>query len=422
VVRYSRWCSILMVVVATTSCGERAEPGQASVSVQRSDSAGIEIVQIAGEVEDLPTWTLSDEAVAEVRGDVEPFLGRVGEVALLRDGRILVADAQTAGLYRFGAREPAFDLLGSEGDGPGEFRAITTLSVTANDDAYAYDRRHRRLSEFSSEGDFLRSIPIDASATSDGVTPRRVWAFDSGRFALQGIGPLASEVETEGARRDQRAAVLLSLDSTEATVGERITFQGGYTIRAILQGRGIIIVAPFANVPIVSAGRERIVYGSGLSYELTVAHDDLTPERIIRWPGWVEPLTEEVLEPTRSEAHAQFAASFPDQADMMTEAMFTAELLPRTLPALGSALVDDSGRIWVARFQPTTRRARQRNAWHVLDPDGTPLARVVLPDRARLVAVRGDHVAVVVRDELDVEHLRVLTIEEAGSAKVAGSP
>ena len=369
------------------------------------------MVDIEGDVDELPLWTLSDDPILEVRGDTAPFIGRIGPVALLGDDRVLLVDSQSDELYLFDQRNATFDVVGGQGDGPGEFRAISTLSVTPGDTAYAFDRRHRRVSVFAPDGTLVRSIAIGAAIASDSLIPRRVWALASGSFVVQGDSPLAGTTESEEARRDQRDVLLLPVDGAGALAGSGTRYRGGYTIRAILSGRGIIIVAPFANVPVATAGGDVVVYGSGIDYELVLSTPDLRPSRIIRWPGWIQALSADVLNATRSEAEAQFRASLPERADLIVEAMFTPELLPETLPALGAALLDDRGRIWVARFQASTARWNQSDAWHVLDPEGTPLARLVLPDRARLAAVHGERVAVIVRDALDVEDLHIYTLE-----------
>lgn len=93
--------------------------------------------------------------------------------------------------------------------------------------------------------------------------------------------------------------------------------------------------------------------------------------------------------------------------------MFMESFVPERLPALSAAKVDELGQIWVSAFRVSTDRWNQSNAWHVLDPEGRPRARVQLPARSRLVAVRSDRVAVVTLDDLDVEHVRVLEIEPA---------
>jgi hypothetical protein len=106
----------------------------------------------------------------------------------------------------------------------------------------------------------------------------------------------------------------------------------------------------------------------------------------------------------------------------MIELFFSSEVRPDTLPALGSALLDEDGRIWVARYRAPDDPAvafsgpeqewRQRDLWHVLDADGKPIARVLLPPESRLLAVRSDRVAVATRDALRAESVRVLTIDK----------
>lgn len=400
--------SLALVVMA---CSGDTDPSQSLVIAEESDSAGIALVQITGEVADLPLWPLSDDPVAEVRGDVAPFFGGIGQVALLGDGQVVIEDAQIETLYLFARDGAAFRTMGQEGDGPGEFRAISTVSVTSGDTVHVFDRRHNRMSVFSPDGDLMRSVPMDASITSEGVIPRRAWALESGRMVAQGTSPLTITVEPESAVRDQRDVLVFALDRSGHAQAPALRFQGGYTIRGMIRGQGIIIVAPFANVPIIAAGQDQVVHGSGVTYELVVASADLRPARIIRWPGWASPLTDARLMSARAEAASQFKETFPEQADLIVDAMFSEELLPTTLPALGAAQVDDQGRIWVRRFQPSTARWNQPDSWHVLDALGVPLARVRLPDRTRLAAVRGDEVAVIYRDELDVEHLRVYAFE-----------
>lgn len=79
---------------------------------------------------------------------------------------------------------------------------------------------------------------------------------------------------------------------------------------------------------------------------------------------------------------------------------------PERRPSIGRVLTDDEGRLWVERFEPTRLGAQLQvpgNWWTVLAVDGRPIARLQLPPRTRLEAVRGDRVAVVQWDELDVQ-------------------
>ncbi len=409
--------TVLLAASALIACGDRSDPQPSTLSVTHADSAGVVIVEITGDPAELPVWSLADEPTTEIRGDTAPFIGSIGEVAVLSDGRLLLEDDQSKSLYLFRPDGTTFSVLGARGDGPGEFRDINALSLTAGDTVYAFDRRQRRMSVFDASGAFLRSIPLDTELDSEGELPRRAWALTSARLVAHVASPLEITDSPNLVQRDQRDVVLHSLDGAGSPVGSSLRFQGGYSIRGFVKDRGIIIVPPFANAPILASGNGQFVHGTGLEYELVVSGPDLTPMRVLRWPGWVEPLSDTVLAATRAKAAEGFSeirATDPDAADLIVDVMFTKDLLPSTMPALGSALMDDRGRLWVSEFRPSPDRLNQRDAWHVLDGDGTPLARVRLPDRARLVAVRNDHVALVMLDDLDVEHLRVLRLRREG--------
>jgi hypothetical protein len=136
--------------------------------------------------------------------------------------------------------------------------------------------------------------------------------------------------------------------------------------------------------------------------------------RIVRWDGWVQPLTQEIVSVLRDSIDASLEtmrAQNPDMAATVLNWLFEPTLLPTVLPGVGTAMLDEEGWIWVARYRPSTELWHEEDAWHVLDPEGTPVARVRLPSKARLAAVRQDRVAVVVRDSLDVDQVHVLAIE-----------
>ena len=321
-----------------------------------------------------------------------------------------VADSRSAELYLFGTDGATYKQVAGVGDGPGEFRAISSMSVTAADTVYVFDRRHVRITVLDPDGALVRTVPVDPDMAAEGNSPQRAWHSGRDGVVVESTSPLAVEGDPRGVIRDQRDAVLFPLSEDGSVRGSTARFQGGYTVRTMIGERGIIIVSPFANVPIVGVGTDRAVYGSGIQYDLTISSADLTPSTIIRWPGWNRPLTDALLDSVRAQALSRFGESFPEQAESIVDAMLDEELLPSTLPALGSALVDDAGRIWVAAFQPSMNRSDQANVWHVLSPQGDPLARVRIPDRSRIMAVRADEIAVSVRDELEVEHLQVLSL------------
>lgn len=148
-----------------SGCGAESRPtvaGQAGeeqeIVVTRTDSAGVEIVTIAGSVSTLPEWSLSEEPLTEVSGNAAPYIGRVGEVAFWGERGLLVEDRMASQLYAV-ETNGGWHLLAGTGDGPGEIRGVAQLSVLAGDTVHAFDYGPYRISEFGPDGQFLNSIP-----------------------------------------------------------------------------------------------------------------------------------------------------------------------------------------------------------------------------------------------------------------------
>lgn len=402
----------LLLAAQMAACAERDAPRPA-IQVAEADSAGVVLVRISGPVEALPVWELTPTPVAEISGDTPPWLGSVGEVEILSDGSLLVEDNQTAELRRFTPAGEEARLLGGPGEGPGEFQNLTELNATAGDTAYAYDRRLYRISRFDPDGTLAATIQVGRERAGPRSLVLDAWGLDSERLVLHSLGPYEHDFDGR-AYRDQRDAVLHLVDGEGEELVSPVRFTGGYSIA----GQFGDIRAPFANEPFVSVGAGRIVHGSGLRYELVVRSRGFRPVRIIRWEGWRRSLPDSLLEAVRDTVEVgleAFREARPDLARQVLDALFDPELLPDTLPALRSAMLDDRGRIWVSSFRPTTEAWSQVEAWHVLDSLGAPLARVRLPSSARLAAVRGDRVALVVRDTVDLEHVRVFELIPSGN-------
>jgi hypothetical protein len=395
-----------------TGCGAPDRP-QETLRVTEEDSAGITVVTIRGNVSELPVWTLPDPPLGEIDGYTEPYLAAVGEVAFRSDGSLLVSSGDE--LHLFDATGKHLGLVGRAGDGPKEFRSLATLSVIPGDLAFAYDQRLRKLVVFGPRADFMNTVPILRDVAGPGTAAMAAWGLDPENFLLQSSAPPRSPPPDHYPRRDERDALLLLLRDGERVGGHSIRFDGGYGLSFMDQGG---MASPFAHRPVVSVNSGLLVYGSGLEYELTMADSSLRPMRVVRWIGWRKPLTDELVEEVRREVEKNLEAGGglpPDVYDRVFGALLSPDLLPPRLPALGQVLLDDTGRLWVSPFELMKSRWGQEDAWHVLDESGHPLARVALPSNAYLAAVKRDRIAVVTRDSLDVQHLRVFAIQAVPS-------
>jgi len=88
-----------------------------------------------------------------------------------------------------------------------------------------------------------------------------------------------------------------------------------------------------------------------------------------------------------------------------------------SIPSVSALLSEDGpDLLWVNRYDPATdshwlNPRVTGGEWAVLETDGRVGARVSLPAGFRLMDVRGDRIAGVVQDELDVERVRVYQVE-----------
>lgn len=408
-------------------CIERP-PELSEIAVTEGDTLGVRMVTISGSVNALPVWSLSESPLLEVSGNAEPFLGRVGQVAFHGDRGLLIDDAQSAELRSFSGESEERRLLASAGDGPGEIRALTQLSSTHGDTIYAFDVRQERITVFAPDGAFLTTIPVGTGFAGPDTFARRAWALGSDRFLVQGeaLGAEESGPYSDPPQRVVRDEVIQVVMGDGTVDRAPLRFPGGYQVRHATGSSG----SPFSNVPFVAVNGGRVLHGAGLSYELVLSDLDLQPFLMIRWLDWLEPLTASKLDELRGPMDAsihELRAIAPERADHLMDVLFHPEVVPEALPALGAALLDENGRIWLSRFRPSEdlrfamtgsyTQWHQEDLWHVLDVDGSPLARVRLPPRTRLLAVRDDRVAVVTRDRQDVEHVRVLAIQADSTAR-----
>lgn len=270
-----------------------------------------------------------------------------------------------------------------------------------------FDGSHERVSMYDRADGFVRAISLNSDEA--GLYLGSAWARGSRgvfvyrfRYDPTGSGPFP--------RRSPQTARLTLHNGTGALVSGPVDFDGGYTVDL----PGFDVVASFANIPAVAVLGNRIVFSPAIEYELTTLDENLRPVGRVVWPGMTEPVTESEVEWLRHEREKQWE-EFPNTPqeliDQIIDAEFAPKLIPDNRPAIGSVVLDRQGRTWVSRFEPMQPYVPGRaEAWHVLDPGGTPVGRLTLPMGAELMAVDGDRVMLLTTDELDVQHIAIFRV------------
>lgn len=399
-------------VLAVVACA----PQEPADTVRDVDSAGVRIVTIETRAEAIPEWTiaptpsLTPSGVERGSGDSTAF-ALIGAVRWLSQGGLVVADAEGRRLFIFDSAGGLARTLGRSGDGPGEFRDVTTVQVLPGDTLATFDGRLRRISFWHPARGFIRSLSLADEGSLDSW-PAAAWAWHDGLVVVLqlAVTPLEAVPAAAGVRRWPMRARLTLRDSSGSVQRRSPGFDGMYT-GLFEQGD---LRLPFSNRPFAAVASERVYFGSGSSFTLSWLNREFAWAGDLRWPERRERLTGAEVEAVRADAQSVAMARLPPGGTVPRFAReFSPEILPEYRPEIGRVVVAPDELLWVERFEPArlgTAEQRPGDRWTILRPDGQPVARLRLPPAARLEDVRGDRVVLVRRDSLDVQSVAVHAI------------
>jgi 6-bladed beta-propeller len=393
--------ALFATVLLTGACGTAADDG--GITVEERDSAGVAVVEIVGDVRELPEWSLGAEPLLILDGGVEPYFSNIGETEWLSDGRIVVEDNLQDALYLFDTDGTYVRSFGDKGDGPGQYQNITEITVLPGDSIYVYDRTHDRLSVVHPDVGFVRSIQYGASLGDR--PPLDVFAIGPDRILVQHS---AYDREDEGAlpRVVEYETRLFLTDGSTALIDGPVAFPGGISVEFERGSVG----GPYSHRAIVAVAPGRLVHGSGLEYDLTVRDSNLRVLRVIRWDGWTGPIPEAEMTAMMEGFDESDTPLPPDMMRSLREALFSPSLQPDVRPALSwRSYIDETGRIWLSKFYPS-QMPDVVPEWHVLSAEGRPLGRLMLPAGSTLAAVSDSTVLIIMSDEFDVPSVHMYEI------------
>jgi len=100
-------------------------------------------------------------SIGEAEGREEYMFELIGGIAVDQDENIYVSDWKTSEIKVFDKKGDYIRTFGRKGQGPGEFERITNMQIINQDDLLVYDGNTKRLSYFSLDGHFKRSISMN---------------------------------------------------------------------------------------------------------------------------------------------------------------------------------------------------------------------------------------------------------------------
>jgi hypothetical protein len=355
--------------------------------------------------------------IGQADGAAEHLFGQVVGVAVDEAGVIYVADAFGSSVRAYDASGAYLSTVGSEGDGPGEFRYL--LGLDLDPDGHLLVRGAPRISVFARgptgavTDSLVRTLPVEPGLADRSVRGKAV-----------GRGYFAPSYYWEGFQR--RGYFYLAHDSVGRITDTvfvppfadpETTGVANYPVND--QGFGVnvdgINRAPFEPRPSWDVDRRgRVVFAPGDRYEIV----QVGPRGDTVWSVRRSVAAREIPVPERRDSAAEFNArldSVPVSIDDVRgmSAMARRRELPATLPAIIGIQVAEDGDLWVRRWPGT---GTDETVFDVLDPTGTLLHAVRVPAALRSVPapwIAGDLVVGVIVDP-------TTGVEQVGVFRLAG--
>ena len=410
--------SVVVLVAIATAVGCAGEADEHRGVVVR-DSAGIRIVENEGAswTSD-QAWRLSQEPIAEIGRLDEPAhqLSRVVGATRLSDGRVVVGDGGSGELRFFDAFGQYLATAGGKGEGPGEFRYMLDLTRMASDTLIAGNGfRTGRQAWFTAEGAFIDQTTRDLTGRLDPERHLSEFALTLPDGSLLMYVNVRSTPPRDPVRRSRFGFIRVSRDgSAQDTLG---WFAG---MEFMYRGSGAQTTAgstPFSSKTIIALGTDHILSAETGRYEIRRTRFDGRIDLIIRHRVEPIPVTaadreafrEEILEFARQQNRE------PRYQRWLAEIAF-----PEFKPPLAALVADAMGNIWVKEEQGPDAD----DVWAVFDGEGFLLGRVEMPTGlcepqcgepfGGIMEIGSDYVLATLRDEFDVEYVRVYDLIKPG--------
>jgi hypothetical protein len=396
-----RRIAVVALVMTVTACV--GEPAERVGHVVR-DSAGVRIVESTWpEFGDSVAWSIDPDPVIDLtRGPDAPNLFyRVSDVTMLPDGTVLVAEMGSARVRHFSRDGELLAESGREGDGPGEYRQLSSVQQYRSDSIVAFDRWLGRATVLNRDLEMARTIQFPAPYAA-GLS-----VLDDGTFVVQFAFP--SVIEYEGDGGVNRTPVPVLRYSPEGELIDTLLDLPGDEELMIpsRSGQGwasAVLLFPRRSFLAASGGKIVAASSDAMSFDVLSPGGGLLARAAV--PTWDLSVSSEMIE---AEKYAFVPEDASPELLQRVEERFAMQPLPKSRPAFEALRVDGRGYAWLAQ---TKGRSNYYEAtrWEVFAPTGEWLGAIVTPARFIVHEFRAEHVLGVWLDTLDVEHPQVLRV------------
>jgi len=346
-----------------------------------TDSAGIPVVTSGPQpAPGSPPWTLAAQPLLQlgIADGAQPYrFDRIAGGAVLSDGTVVIAEAESLQLRFFNALGDHLVSVGNVEGEPEVFRTIQLVGVFAGDSIVVLDRNARRFSVVAPDGTRARGYPVPEAVVLGGLP---MGVLHDGSVVMKRAVPVPDGVSHF--RRQSLIDVLTPDGQHAGALGE---FPGHETV--VLPDSYAVGVPWWRTVYSVAGGRN-VAVGTNDAFSIRMYRADGSVERLVRQD--VPPdSTVDTTERDRqfeniiagAEARRFLSADVaPEDLARQQERLAPAlAQVPRheTPPAFGGLLLDRADNLWVRRYSPVVTLS---NDWQVFGPDGALLAPLTLPE------------------------------------------
>lgn len=412
-------CTMTITILSAASC-TNGDARSSGFTV--ADSAGVKIVrhgygdlvERSGHPGFLPTPSVQIGS----RDQDGAALYRVTDVARMPNGQIAVANSGTGEVKLFDSGGRFLHSLGGLGDGPGEFRQLSKLGISADGHVLAYDSQTDRITVFDAEsGAVVETTTLTVTKEQyDFGSMRHAWAIGwlrDGRFMGYYNTPLGALAMEDGWTKQEWMSHIHFFDDGKAS--DILTSTRGrqrwLMISNLGGGRTRVqrIANPFESTLETDTDGELVAYGNTRRFDISIMDGNSgVVVRIVR-------RVDDTRLATGNHREAWISSRLEDIGDDGTErarrrmALYENMPFPDTLPAFETLVLQQGGRLWVkeASFDDPTSGSRE---WSVFDREGYPIGTVEMQTDFRPFEIGNDYVLGVWTDDLGVEYVHMYDI------------
>ncbi len=392
----TRGMAVALGVWSLAACGEGGERTVSASTVK--DSAGVRVVTY-DDVQPPTVWTPSEPLFSHGHGTDDYTFQRISAAALDTHGRAVVYDAGSGDLIRIGLDGALDSVLARRGRGPSEVLQLRGLHALESGGVLAEDMSNAKWMMLGDGApprsistvtvpEISRGLMIVGRADDDAFL--MVTSSYNSRFEEAWLQGRMVRVDLEEMRPDTVAA--FDMASRRSEGGPESPW--GAFGRATATGSSF--VSARSDIPELTWRRP-----DGSVHQILRWSPDLRYPTAADWASFEEAFVQDMrrINPTMPQADAmRFAREQLDRFELRTDEPY---------PLFGDLRGDDEGRVWMGVFDHRGGFAAAPT-YDIIEPDGTWLGRVELPDGIRVLDIRDGRVLGVVKDEMEVEAIAVV--------------